>query len=294
MKYILFAVFMLCFQNIVHAQSFKVLKSNVQQGDVLIFSIAPQWQQSSPPVAVAIFGKHYLPNQRGEIFIGIDKNIAPGNYIATLVEYGRGVRLSWDYEEVEIVERNFLVRGKISGIPRIPGDMKILKEAYARGNRSEKYFDGDFVAPLDRVVIDETRAIGDIFSPFGGENHRGVDLVTLNPKTGKHQRPVKAINSGKVVLARKVSLEGNLVIIDHGSGIFSLYMHLSRFSVKQGESVKTGQIIGMSGKTGRVTGPHLHFGIRVGNPSDPLNFPVVDPLRFIDTMNKVINEGELQ
>src|SRR3989344_4477136 len=205
LKYILFAVFMFCFQNIVHAQSFKVLKSNIQQGDVLIFSIAPQWQQSSPPVAVAIFGKHYLPNQRGEILI----------------------------------------------------------EAYARGDRSEKYFDGDFVVPLDRIIVDETRAIGDIFSPFGGENHRGVDLITLDPRTGKHQRPVKAINSGKVVLARKVSLEGNLVIIDHGSGIFSLYMHLSKFSVKQGESVKTGQIIGMSGKTGRVTGPHLHFGIRV-------------------------------
>ena len=117
----------------------------------------------------------------------------------------------------------------------------------------------------------------------------------MTPKTGKHKRPVKAINSGKVVLAAKgFSLEGNMIIIDHGSGIFSIYMHLSKFNVKQGGFVKAGQVIAVSGKSGRQSNgkpvaPHLHFGVRVGDPADPLKFPVVDPLGFIETMNQYLS-----
>lgn len=285
MKKILLAVGLLLFATKAQAQSFRVLESKVEQGDVLVFRIAPQWQ--GPQVSIAVFSKHYLPNKYGEVYIGIDKNIAPGKHIATLVEYGRGVRLSLDYEEVEVVEKSFPVRRRTPERPRGSSEVKIIEESYARGNSSEKYMDTDFVMPLDRVVIDKDRAVGDVFSQFGGESHRGVDLITLDPRTGIHQRPVKAINSGKVVLARHLSLEGNLIIIDHGSGIFSLYMHLSKLGVKRGESVKTGQVVGISGRTGRVTGPHLHFGIRIGDPADPLKFPVVDPLAFIETMNSI-------
>lgn len=277
----------------VQAQSFQVLNPKVEQGGVLIFKIAPQWM---PPAvqnpSIAIFGKHYLPNKYGDVFIGIDKNIAPGVHIATLVEYGRGVRLSWDYEEVEIAERNFVIRARSPGVPRNSREVDAILKAYKSGNKFEKYFEGEFVRPLDLVVLDKDRTVGGISSlgQFGGESHRGVDLITLDPKTGKYQRPVKAINSGKVVLlAKNFSLEGNMAIIDHGSGVFSIYMHLSKFNVKQGELVKTGQIVGISGKSGRTKGrsvsPHLHFGVRVGDPDDSQKFPVVDPLGFIKAMN---------
>lgn len=274
------------------AKSFEVLNLKIEQGDVLIIRIAPQWQ--APAVknpSIAIFGRHYLPNQYGDVFIGVDKSIAPGIHMATLVEYGRGVRLSWDYEEVEVIERTFLVRKRTPGKPRNPKEVGVIKNAYKKGNRSENYMDSEFVLPLDRVVIDKDRVIGDVSSPFGDESHRGVDLITLDPQTGKYRRSVKAVNSGKVVLtARNFSLEGNMIIIDHGSGIFSLYMHLSRFNVKQGQLVKAGQVIAISGKSGRVSGPHLHFGFRVGDPTDPLvKFPVVDPLRLIDIMNRYID-----
>lgn len=278
----------------VQAQSFEVLNPQVQQGGVLMIKVAPQWM---PPAtfnpAIAVFRKQYLPNKHGEVFIGIDKNIAPGKHKATLVEYGRGIRLSWDGEEVEVVEKNFAVRVRSPGAPRSPKETEAIDKAYKSGNKFEKYFEDNFVRPLDLVVIDKDRTIGDVSSPFGGESHRGVDLITLDPKTGKHQRPVKAVNSGKVVLlARNFSLEGNMIIIDHGSGIFSIYMHLSKFNVKEGEFVKTGQIIGISGKTGKrnrkPVGPHLHFGIRVGDPADLLKFTVVDPLIFIETMNQYL------
>lgn len=283
-------VFVFCFiisdQMKAQTKSFNVLNPQVQQGGILIINIAPQWQ--GPQVSIAVFGKHYIPNKYGEVYIGIDKHIAPGKHIITLVEYGRGVRLSWDYEEVEVLERIFPVRGKVSGRPRNQVEAEAISKAYKSGHGSEKYMDTDFVMPLDRVIIDQDRAVGDVFSPFGGENHRGVDLITFDPRTGRYKRSVKTVNSGMVVLARRFSVEGNLIIIDHGSGIFSLYMHLSKFNVGQGEFVKTGQVIGMSGRTGKVTGPHLHFAIRVGDPFDLQKFIVVDPLVFIETVNKYL------
>ncbi len=272
------------------AKSFNILNPQVVQGDVLIIRIEPQWHAPAlSGSAISLFGKHYLPNKYGDVFIGIDKNIAPGKHIATLVEYGRGVRLSWDYEEIEVIEKFFPVRRRIPGKPRNPGEVKAIKKAYEKGNLSEKYIDSDFILPLDRIVIDKDRATGDVFSAFGGENHRGVDLVTLNPKTREHKRPVRATNSGQVVLvAKNFSLEGNMIIIDHGSGIFSIYAHLSKFNVREGQFVKAGEEIGISGKSGRITGPHLHFGIKVGDPFDPLKFTVVDPIEFIKIANQYL------
>ena len=74
--------------------------------------------------------------------------------------------------------------------------------------------------------------------------------------------PVRAGNSGVVVLARPLYYEGNCVVIDHGLGLFTISMHLSRIDVKEGQRVATGERIGLSGATGRVTGPHLHWAVR--------------------------------
>jgi murein DD-endopeptidase MepM/ murein hydrolase activator NlpD len=70
------------------------------------------------------------------------------------------------------------------------------------------------------------------------------------------------MNEGTVLLARPLYFEGNFVVIDHGQGLLTLYLHLSEFRVKEGEQVKRGQIIGLSGGTGRATGPHLHVAVR--------------------------------
>ena len=74
--------------------------------------------------------------------------------------------------------------------------------------------------------------------------------------------PVHASNSGVVVLARPLYYEGNCVIIDHGMGLFTLSMHFSRIDVHEGQHVKAGDRLGLSGATGRVTGPHLHWAVR--------------------------------
>ena len=74
--------------------------------------------------------------------------------------------------------------------------------------------------------------------------------------------PVRASNAGTVVLARQLYYEGNCVIIDHGLGLYTLSMHFSRIEVKEGQHVSAGDRLGLSGATGRVTGPHLHWAVR--------------------------------
>jgi murein DD-endopeptidase MepM/ murein hydrolase activator NlpD len=70
------------------------------------------------------------------------------------------------------------------------------------------------------------------------------------------------VNRGTVILARPLYFEGNCVVIDHGQGLLSLYMHLSELKVKEGQQVERGTPIGLSGATGRATGPHLHLAVR--------------------------------
>ena len=74
--------------------------------------------------------------------------------------------------------------------------------------------------------------------------------------------PVHATNAGTVILARPLYFEGNCVMLDHGQGLVTVYMHLSEFKVKEGDKVAAGQLIALSGGTGRSTGPHLHFAVR--------------------------------
>ena len=273
--------------------SFEVLNPKVGQGEVLVIKIAPQWM---PPAtsnpSISVFGNRYIPNKYGEVFVGIPLDAKLGIDIVTLVEYGRGVRLSWDYEEVEVVPNDFPVRirGPFTPTPKWRRERQSISQAFNLGDYSERYFDGEFIKPLDEIIVDEERMIGEESSPFG-QGHNGIDLTTMDPKTGKHKRPVKAINSGKVALiARNYSTEGNMVIIDHGSGIFSVYMHLSKFLVsKVGQTVKGGDVIAMSGDTGRAKrgGAHLHFSIKVRS-KDGKSDVYIDPLGFIAMMNQLV------
>jgi len=131
---------------------------------------------------------------------------------------------------------------------------------------SEKMWEGRFILPLRNSISTEfgTRRL---LNKELKSVHRGVDI---RGKEGEH---VRAANTGKVVLVENLFYGGNTVILDHGQGIYSLYMHLSGFNVALNENVSKGSIIGFVGSTGRATGPHLHFGIKVLTVSvNPISF----------------------
>ena len=133
-------------------------------------------------------------------------------------------------------------------------DKEIKQKAFAAVT-PERLWSGSFLAPV-------SSDISDIFGTarvFNGEvksRHQGLDFAAPNGT------PVHAINEGTVALARPLYFEGNFVVVDHGQGLMSLYLHLSEIDVKEGENVKSGQRLGLSGGTGRASGPHLHLAVR--------------------------------
>ena len=206
--------------------------------------------------------------------IGIDPEIRAGRYSVDV----RGTGIDGQpFHSTHVLE----VRGKQFPTRRLNVDEKYVtppEEAQERirfeSQRVEKIFaaltprrlwNGPFVAPVQ----------GPATSSFGRRNilngkprsaHWGTDF------TADVGTPITAPNSGKVVLAAELYFSGNTIIIDHGLGLYSFLAHLSQFSVHEGDDVKAGELIGRAGATGRVTGPHLHWTVRlVGARVDPLS-----------------------
>lgn len=119
--------------------------------------------------------------------------------------------------------------------------------------------DREWKGAFERPVAAEISGVFGTQRVFNGSvqsTHQGLDFRVT---TGT---PVAAVNSGTVILARPLYFEGNCVVIDHGQGLLTLYLHLSEIRVKEGVAVTKSEIIGLSGGTGRATGPHLHLAVR--------------------------------
>jgi murein DD-endopeptidase MepM/ murein hydrolase activator NlpD len=137
---------------------------------------------------------------------------------------------------------------------RIEEEQQVKKEVFA-SSAKEPEWHGAFKAPADIP----TSGVFGSFRLYNGvkrNQHTGLDF---RAPTGT---PVHASNAGTVILARPLYFEGNCIAIDHGQGLFTLFFHLSEFKVKEGEKVKRGQLVALSGGTGRSTAPHLHFAVR--------------------------------
>jgi murein DD-endopeptidase MepM/ murein hydrolase activator NlpD len=134
-------------------------------------------------------------------------------------------------------------------------DSKKIKDDYLNRVTPDREWSGDFVAPA-KAAISDVFGSQRIFNGVAQRPHEGLDFRV---PTGT---PVMAMNDGTVLLARNLYYEGGFVVLDHGQGLLTLYLHLSEFKVKEGDSVKRGQEIALSGGTGRVTGPHLHVAVR--------------------------------
>jgi murein DD-endopeptidase MepM/ murein hydrolase activator NlpD len=149
---------------------------------------------------------------------------------------------------------------------RFEREKEIVEKILARTGQ-EKLWRGFFIRPI----------AGEITTDFG--TRRFINEVPKKSHTGIDIKapagtPIAASADGRVLYTGRFSLSGNSVFIDHGTGICTMYFHLASFAVQSGQKVKRGDIIGAVGSTGRSTGPHLHWGVRVNNKR-------VDPLKLV-------------
>jgi murein DD-endopeptidase MepM/ murein hydrolase activator NlpD len=195
---------------------------------------------------------------------GVDLNLKPGEYPLRLEGSEKdGAKASFA-AQVAVSEKNYPTT-KLSVPPkyiappkevlaRIQEEEEVKKSVFSRIS-PESFWSGRFAPPVSSSIT----AIFGSARTFNGvkkTHHLGLDFRAAVGTT------VKATNSGVVVLARNLYYEGNCVVVDHGEGLLTLYMHLSEIAVKEGERVESGTILGKSGNTGRVNGPHLHFAAR--------------------------------
>jgi murein DD-endopeptidase MepM/ murein hydrolase activator NlpD len=205
-------------------------------------------------------------------WFGVDLETKPGEYS---LHVNRADSAPAIMHTVRVTKRQFRVRRlKVSPrfvdpppetLEQIARDSKMLADTYAR--MSPKHWTGAFVLPVDGKPSSNfgTRSF------YNGEPrapHAGVDFAS---GTGT---PIRAANYGTVALAAPLYFTGNTIVIDHGARLFSVFAHLSELMATEGDQVQPQTIVGRVGSTGRVTGPHLHWSVR-------LNGARVDPLSLI-------------
>lgn len=159
------------------------------------------------------------------------------------------------FPERELAVARRFVKPNASARRRIAADRAAFARAFSQPFTAP-LFHGNFSWPLNSQV---TAPFGDLrtFNRRKESQHYGTDL------NGKVGDPVVAANGGRVVLARSCYASGNTVLLHHGAALYTLYFHLSKILVLPGANVRRGQLVGLLGKTGRVTGPHLHWGVKV-------------------------------
>ena len=251
----------------------------VQPGEVVVVEVRP----SEPLVTVraTVFGTttRFFPVGNGDLWvglIGIDIETKPGEYAAAVrATTGRGDTVRAAYDLI-VAPKKFPTR-HLSVNPRFidpPADVldRIQREATRQAEifataSQVRQWRGGFLRP---VLGEATSSFGRR-SVYNGESrspHSGTDFRSAAGT------PIRAPNAGTIVLAGEQYFSGNIVIIDHGWGLYSYFAHLSAIDVAEGDRVESGDVVGLVGATGRVTGPHLHWTVR-------LNEARVDPLSLM-------------
>lgn len=226
------------------------------------------------PVTGTFLGKQlalaYAPEHRvWDGLIGVDLDTKPGTYRLRIETGGSDAAV----ESLRVLPKTFTVRRlrvpanfvnpPADAIERIVQEAKTTEDLFHRV--TPRHWSGAFLLPVDGTPTSNfgTRSI------FNGQRrapHAGIDFP------GDPGRPIRAANHGIVVLAEPLYFTGNTVIVDHGGGLYSLFAHLSDIRIQSGETVAPETIVGLVGATGRVTGPHLHWSIRLqGARVDPLS-----------------------
>jgi hypothetical protein len=214
-------------------------------------------------LSVNVFGKHITDE-----LIGIDLDTKPGSYPMDIDTPGgvttRVLRvLPKAFPVRRLAVAPAFVEPPAEEVERILRELKLTEGIFH--TTTARKWNGGFLLPVD----------GPPSSNFGSRTyfngqrrspHAGVDFMA------GLGTPVHAGNFGVIALAEPLYFTGNTVIVDYGSGLYSLFAHLSAFNVKSGDAVSPDTVVGLVGATGRVTGPHLHWSVRLqGARVDPLS-----------------------
>ena len=206
--------------------------------------------------------------------VGIDLDTVPRTYAAVVTVGAEGAPASHVTRRLAVAAKAFgtrrltvdeaFVTPPAELQARIAGEAARLAEIWQRAPTPRAWTDA-FAPPVPQAA---NSAFGKR-SVFNGQvrgAHTGADFPSPSGE------PVRAPNAGRVVLAEELYYSGNTVILDHGLGLFSTFAHLATMAVKTGDEVAPGNSIGLVGATGRVTGPHLHWAVRLnGSRVDPLS-----------------------
>jgi murein DD-endopeptidase MepM/ murein hydrolase activator NlpD len=250
---------------------------SLQPGEVVLLTV--ECPQPLKDLKVTVFGKDFplFPKPDSSAWqglIGIDAEVKAGRYPVEVLVKGIDGQPFHSGHLLEIRGKQFPTRVLTVDEKYVTPPESVQERIRIESERVEKIFaaltarrlwDGAFVVPVQ----------GSPTSSFGRRNilngkprspHWGTDF------TAEVGTPVMSPNSGRVVLASELYFSGNTIILDHGLGLYSFLAHLSRITVNEGDEVKAGQLLGRAGATGRVTGPHLHWTVRLmGARVDPLS-----------------------
>ena len=219
----------------------------------------------------------FLVEDRWTTVLGVDLDAKPGKHSADALFTMDDGRIEKREGVIEVARKRF----PTTELKVDDKYVELSKPDLARANRESKETEAIFAKITNEMLWDQPFSApiaGETGTNFGHRRifngqprapHTGADL---RAKTGT---PIHAANRGRVMLAKDLFFTGNTVILDHGLGVYSLYAHLSRIDVKAGDMVSNGQLLGLAGATGRVTGPHLHWGLRVQGAR-------VDPFTLVD------------
>lgn len=255
---------------------------SIRPGEVVVFTAT-----TSQPVAAMRarafdrdLATFQLDPDRWQALLGIDLDTHPGAYEVSFVGSSEG-RTVMTTTVLAIAPRAFgrrvlavddaFVNPPEPVVARIVREAAALEHLWTRSEPHRLWSDG-FVRPVPGRA---NSAFGtrSVFNGQARQPHGGADF--LSPAG----TPVHAPNGGRVVLADDLYFTGNTVVIDHGLGVFSVLAHLSVVNVREGDAVARDETIGEVGATGRVTGPHLHWAVR-------MNGARVDPLAVLETLGR--------
>lgn len=198
--------------------------------------------------------------------IGIDLDTQAGSYPAEVTFTYTDGRERAVTDTIEVLGKSF----PTTELTVAPGFVQLSPENQERAARESReigavyatltptaHWSGPFQVPIPGATGGRNFGHRRVFNGEPRRPHSGADLSAA---TGTE---IYASNAGRVVLAKDFFFNGNAVFVDHGLGVYTMYLHLSEILVEVGDFVDRGELVGLAGATGRVTGPHLHWGARI-------------------------------